>query len=178
MNIPKPGDTVYIHLTDGNTINASIVEWGTNLWGHTWVVYKEGDKVFTLNIAQISVFSIVRSSPDQYKLVPKEGNPRVINAQTTEPERYFIKAGKKEDSKVVVTRRILKQGKAVVDEGINQDNLDLSTDPVERAQQLLVEADNTGKSVRKSVKDLLNRTDLEKPKDVYALPSFKNRSKK
>lgn len=179
MIIPKKDDIVYIWTTEGTQIQAQVIEWGTSFLGINWVVVKDDSKAYNINMEHISVFSILSTTDERYKIVDSEGNEKVIESNL--PIGYnIIKKGEdgvKTSQGVSITRRILKQGKAVLEEGIGESSK-LSLDPVERIRQQAQQQQSRIQSTRQSVKDHLARKDLIKPKEVYALPSIKDSPKK
>jgi len=187
MIIPKAGEVVNIITKDKTEIEGEVVEWGVPQWEMLWAVVKDETKTFTINMNDISVFYVLKSEPNGYLIENKEdkGQYRLVEAQKGNVVGYnIIKQSVNDDGEiekvaqpVSITRRIVKQGKAFVDEAPS-DDMKLSLDPVERARQQAEQYQKLSQSTRQAVQEHMNRKDLIKLKDNYALPSFKNSSKK
>jgi hypothetical protein len=182
---PKAGDLIHIYTIDKTEITGQVVEWGISEWGTYWSEIKDETETITININNISSFFVIKNEVDSYCIVNKddEEKSRVVEAQKSIAVGYnIIKRGTNGEIEeiscpVATTRRLVKQGKTVIDEAPSE-GMKLSLDPVERVRQQAEQHQKLSQTMRQSVQEHMNRKDLIKPKEVYALPSFKNRPKK
>lgn len=164
---PQREDKVLIKLNNGNEIEGIVVKWGVDLWGQCWAMLKVNEKIVQLNISSILYFSLDKNEfINRSKCDPMEAKRLEEIAK-----KKFVK----EKKKPILVKRNMKESS--FEEEADGAFKQLYLDPIERAKLLTKQNAEKEKMLRKSIQEHMVKKDVERVKNNYAMPSFKNYSK-
>lgn len=167
-NIPKVGDEISI-LLSGAAMRGILLSWGEEDCGVYWAVIKsEADKIFSINISNISSFTVVKKSDTtSFKVVKKEDrkSQEKINSEKIEVEKLSSARRLKPNSiaKVIADPKFDLKGFPPVE----SDDFDKKLSELYKEKRELFMS---------QIKDHLSSEELKEKKDLYEVPSFKKRS--